>query len=51
MNEQTDAWRAIYRVVLRDHSEYCFDVRHDCSKAAEIKTTDMYRAVADEVTK
>lgn len=47
--ERTPAWQALYAVVHRDHSEYCPDLRCDCDATSALRTTKLYRAVAEEV--
>lgn len=49
MNEErTEAWKSLYRVVSRDHAEYCTDLRCDCEATSRNRTTKLYRAIADE---
>ena len=50
MTERTEAWRKLYYIVHRDHAEYCTNMCCDDDAWAEKKTTELYRAIAEEVS-
>lgn len=51
MTEHKEAWVAIREVVSDAHYEFCRDGsdEHDHKAAIDEKTTELYRAVAEEV--